>query len=283
MRWLMLGVAVLAVAGCSKAPDSPAGRLDASADNMTPGVDVTAAPGVAFIYSYVFRLPAQRIEGLQEAHARACEQLGLARCRITGVKLKLVGENDIEAELDLKLAPAIARAFGRDAGKLVEQASGKTVDTEITGTDAGVAIERATADHAHAAAAVHQVDARLARAHGQFERGDLQDQRTAAADQVAAADASAAEARASLASTPMTFNYESGPAVRGFDMSAPITSSLDTAVGSAQVTLAVVLALLAIFGPPALAALLIWLAIRPLRAAWRRRRGVPVATEPVAG
>ena len=66
----------------------------------------TAAPGVAFNYRYAFRLPAERVAEVQEQHAQACEQLGVARCRITGMLYRLVNDDDIEAMLAFKLDPA---------------------------------------------------------------------------------------------------------------------------------------------------------------------------------
>jgi uncharacterized lipoprotein len=55
-------------------------------DASAPGVNVTAAPGVAFNYRYAFQLPSSRIAAAQEAHASACETLGLTKCRITGMR-----------------------------------------------------------------------------------------------------------------------------------------------------------------------------------------------------
>src|SRR3546814_14491299 len=90
-----------------------------------PDVAVTAAPGVAFHYAYAFRLDDDRIAGVQETHAAACETLGTARCRITGMTYRLVRENEVEARLEFKLDPAIARKFGRDALASVEKEIGR--------------------------------------------------------------------------------------------------------------------------------------------------------------
>ena len=54
-----------------------------------------------------------RIQIAQEAHAAMCEKLGIARCRITGMRYGLVNEQDVSASLELKLDPAIARQFGK--------------------------------------------------------------------------------------------------------------------------------------------------------------------------
>lgn len=266
-------IAIAMLAGCSKAPDNN----DASAVSDTagaPGIAVTAAPGVAFNYRYGFRLPPRAIAAVQEAHASTCEKLGIARCRITGMDYRVVGENDIRGSLRFKLDPAIARAFGKRGIDIVQDAKGTLVSAEITGTDAAEAIERAGGTQAEAAAAVARADAALARTDASAEeRAELQRQRAAAATAARDAAATAADNRAGLARTPMTFDYESGDAVRGFDTSAPLTSALDTMVASGQVTLAVLLGIVAIFGPPAIVfviGLLLWRRMRRPVARWRR-------------
>lgn len=282
MRWLVIGIGCVALAGCSRAPerDSPSEMrtADVSAPSpaqreagAAPGIDVTAAPGVAFTYRYGFRLPSDRIAGVQETHAQACEKLGVDRCRITGMRYRLLGENNIEGELDFKLDPGLARGFGKQGIAGVQTAGGTLVDAAIAGTDAGAVIDRAGVERTRAADERRRLDEAIAKARTGAERAELQAQRAEVDRRVAAAVDTATEARASLATTPVTFLYGSGPAVRGFDTSAPITSALDTAVASAQTTLAVVLALLAIFGPPALVIGLVVFAVLRFRRA--RRRG----------
>ena len=73
------------VAEEAAAPSAPASDSRATVAGG-PNVGPTAAPGVAFNYRYAFRLPAERIAQVQEQHARTCEGLGVARCRITGMR-----------------------------------------------------------------------------------------------------------------------------------------------------------------------------------------------------
>ncbi|MCU6455518.1 hypothetical protein LPN01_15670 [Sphingomonas sp. A2-49] len=278
MRRIMAGcgLAALALAGCSKAPDST-GTMEAPAATgdtvpAAPGIAVTAAPGVAFNYRYGFRLPPRAIAAAQEAHAAACEKLGIARCRITGMDYRVMGENAIRGTLAFKLDPAIARAFGKQGVDLIQAARGTLVSATITGTDAGAAIERAAATRDDAAAAARRAEAQLARpGAGAAERAELQRQRAAAATAARDAAGVVADNRASLATTPVQFDYDSGDAIRGFDSSAPLTSALDTMVGSAQVTLAVLLGAIAIFGPPGLALAIVVLLWRRVRGPLRRR------------
>ena len=286
-----VAVVSLVVAGCSKAPDEqresmstydvsppPApGSPAAAVQGMeAPGIRVTAAPGVAFDYRYAFKLPAARVAGAQEAHASACEKLGIARCRITGMRYALAGENSIDAMLAFKLAPEIARGFGKQGIDLVKAAEGTLIDAAITGTDAGAVIDRARTERARAVDELKRIDAQIARVPRTAERAELQQQRDEAARRIAGAEDAAATEREALANTPMTFLYGSGPAIRGFDASAPVKSSIDMALASAQFTLTFVLGLLAVLGPPALVLLLCWLLWRRLRPAWRRLR-TPVA------
>lgn len=244
------------------------------------GIGITAAPGVAFFYRYAFSLPHDNVAAAQEAHAQACEKLGIARCRITGLRYRLIGENDVEAMLAFKLDPAIARGFGKAGIGVIEAAKGTLVDAEITGTDAGEAIDRLTADRTRGESELQRIDRELARPGLRpAERAELQRQRGEAERRLASIQSSTAEQRESLANTPMVFNYRSGRAIRGFDASSPLTSAVDTAIASAQTTLAVLLGALGLLGPPALLIGLLWLAWRRLRHRWPPRPAA-VRTEP---
>lgn len=297
MRWTSgsaLLVLALAIASCGPAPQQdrasapeqgsaprdgqasmPAEALDVA--EAPAGIAVTAAPGVAFNYRYAFSLPATRIAAAQEEHAAACEKLGIARCRITGMRYQLLGEDRIEAMLAFKLDPAIARDFGKQGIAAIQKAEGTLVDAEITGTDAGAEIARLAAERARVQEELARIDRELARTNlPASERAELHRQRAELAQRIEAVRTSSGEQRESLANTPMTFDYRSGRAVRGFDAGAPLTSSLDLLAASAQATLAFVLGALAVLGPPALLlliGLLLWRRLRP-----RLRRPKPAET-----
>ena len=278
-RWLLIGSGCLALAACSQRPDEQMATADNIADApRAPGIDVTAAPGVAFSYRDGFRLPAERIAPVQEAHAQACEALGLARCRITGMRFHRLGEHAVEGELQFKLAPAAARAFTRAGSAIVERAGGTLVDAEITGTDTQPVTQAAEIDRARATAELARLDGAAPRARPAAERPALSQQRAAALAQAQAAADTGAAARASLAGTSVSFRYESGPAITGFDTSAPFTSAINTGIASVETTLAVVLALVAVLGPPALVAgLVLWAALALRR---RLRRAGTAAPAP---
>lgn len=273
MRWKS-GLSLLAIAAtlsaCSQAPqerETSTQTMDVQEARAPAGVGVTAAPGVAFNYRYAFSLPGAQVAAAQEAHAAACEALGIARCRITGMRYQLLGENRVEAMLAFKLDPAIARQFGKQGIAAIEKAEGTLTDAEITGTDAGAEIQRLAAERARIAEEIARLDKELARTNlPASERAELQRQRAELAGRVEAAQAGTSAQRESLANTPMVFDYRSGKAIRGFDAGAPFASALDLLSGSAQATLAFVLGALALLGPPALVlllGLLVWRRIRP--------------------
>ncbi|MBB4152771.1 hypothetical protein GGQ80_000659 [Sphingomonas jinjuensis] len=269
MRGRLLISSLLALAACSKAPDADDA---ADAPSAGPAVNVTAAPGVAFTYAYRFRLPAARIAGAQEAHAQACERLGVSRCRITGMRYQLAGENDIRAALEFKLDPTLARAFDKRGIDAITAAQGTLVDADITGQDAGAALARLATDRTRAIDEQRRLDAQLATAGSRAsDRDTLQNQRADAARRLASLDDEAAGQRASLVTTPMSFAYDSGPAIAGFDASAPIRSAAAIAIGSAQLTLGVALGTAAAFGPPLLLLVLFWLGWRRLGPSILRR------------
>jgi len=299
MRYVLLTTTCLTVllAGCSQsqndqryqpdrsstAPDAkvlrdsaPAGSAPPSqaimpSADIAPGVDVTAAPGVAFSYTYAFRLPAQNVKDAQEAHASACEKLGPQHCRITGMLYRLIGENNIVGAIQFKLDPALARAFGKQGIDAIVKADGKLVDAEITGTDAGAAIKTLDVRRQQAEAEVQRLDRQLARGDLKpAERSELQRQRAALAARLQEVKTETGNQEESLATTPVSFRYESGAAVRGFDGSAPITSAGNVFLDSAQITLGVVLTALAALAPPGVILLigfLLWRRFRPRRPA----------------
>src|SRR3954452_3049425 len=138
-KTLLLAAVLLAACSQRQSQDetTPHKSFNVREEPAPPGVDVTAAPGVAFDYRYAFRLPGTRISQVQEAHAQACEKLGLDKCRITGMRYRLVDQKDIEASLSLRLDPKLAREFGKSATDTVKNAEGMLVDQEITGEDVG--------------------------------------------------------------------------------------------------------------------------------------------------
>lgn len=280
---------VLALAACSKpvpkedreprmadvAAPSPAMEA-ADVARQGPGIAPTAAPGVAFNYRYAFRLQDARISQVQEQHATMCEKLGVARCRITGLRYRLRDKDDVEAFLALKLAPDIARAFGKDAIAAVQRAEGMVVDTEISGEDAGADIASAERDSGRLRDEIARIEARLAKSGlSGSERGELTAQAETLREQLRALAATKSEAREKLANTPMTLTYGSGDVIPGFDGATPLRDAARQAWASFVSMIGIILVIVAALAPWATLGALAWAIGLPLRRRWAARAQIP--------
>lgn len=229
---------------------------------VPPDIAPTSAPGVAFDYRYVFRLPSLAIGPVQEQHAQACEKLGTDRCRIVAMRYTLVDEDDVQAELSFKLDPALARAFGRQGIEAVSRAEGLLTHAEITGTDVGAQIAAAARTQAQMREELERIEARLAQGGvPAAERAELQAQAAQLRQSLRGRETSQAERREMLANTPVHFTYRAG------DTGGPLAQALDRSGENFVSGLAAILVVLITLLPWAVAILLIWLAGR-----WLRRR-----------
>lgn len=265
LKRLMLGSAVVGLAiglsACS-AQEERADDLktfDASEESAVqseppaaPGIVPTAAPGVSFNYRYGFRLPDANISAAQEAHAAACEKLGLTRCRITGMTYQLDDRERVSGTLALSIDPLLARNFGREAIAVVEKQDGRLRYAEITGEDQNPALDDAARRQGNANERITQLEADLAKARGENERVQLREQIRQLRAEIEQAQSQATESEARIRRTPMTFAYAGGGASgRGFAGENPAVEAWYLFVDS--------LATMVSFGLKALAVALPWL------------------------
>jgi hypothetical protein len=251
------------------ADSASAGRSAIDVPGAPPEIAPTAAPGVAFNYRYAFRLGADRIAGVQEAHAQACERLTVARCRITGMLYRLAGPDRIEARLELKLDPAIARRFGRESGAAVARAGGLLTESEISGVDVGGAIRTAGRDIAELTTDLARIEARLRGLRADSpERATLDFQIERLRARIAALRDSSEAQQESLATTPMVFQYQADGAAAGPGERQTVAEAAaragDNFLGGVTILLIVLVTLL----PWAFAALLAAAAFRFARRRW---------------
>lgn len=213
----LVALAALCVS-CSRDDRSGSDQRTESADvNAPPNISPAAAPGVAFDYNYDFNLSDGRIAATQEAHAAACERLGLERCRITGMTYSVNQNEQVTAELDLKLDPRIARQFGKSAQQLVESSNGKLVRLEIGSSDEGAKIDAATKRSNDVAAQEQQLQQELAKTKpGTEARASLVAQIQALQQQSSTQARTIETSQATLASTPMELHYYGDGGVPGF-------------------------------------------------------------------
>ena len=277
-NWMVAGVALSALlaTGCSRADDGAAEdysvqdveeapsselRQDA-AERAAPGIVPTAAPGVAFAYHYGFRMPDAAISPAQEAHAAACEKLGLAKCRITGMTYELDDRDRVEGSLEMAIDPLLARGFGREAIATVEKLEGKLRFARITGEDQNPVLDAAARREGSANRTIVQLEADLARARDENERVRIREQIRQLRADIQAAQDSAVESEARIQRTPMTFVYRGGAASRGFSGENPAAEAWYVFVDSLAALVGGGLKVLAAVLPWAVLLLLVILALR---------------------
>jgi hypothetical protein len=241
-----------------------------AAESRQAGPDVapTAAPGVAFNYRYAFRLPAGRIAAVQERHAATCEQLGVRRCRITGMLYRVVGENDIEGMLSFSLDPAIARRFGRAGVEAVTQAEGMLTESLITGEDVGSGIRQTSRDITQLREELQRIEAQLARGGvSPDQRARLEEQARELRREIDAAQTDRADQEETLATTPMTFNYGSGQFAPG-EQRPSLRVALARAIHGFLYGGTLLLVILITLLPWVAAGLLVWALVAFVRRRW---------------
>ena len=291
---LLAGAMALVLVGCgqkaseeSAASSAPAAAEMVSADAAGgPDVTITAAPGVAFNYRYAFRLDDDRIAAVQEEHAAACETLGVARCRITGMDYRLIRDNKVEGRLEFKLDPAIARKFGKDAIASVAKAEGVLAAANITGEDVGAQISDSQRRSAGIADEIARLEARLKQGGlGDRERTELQQQIAGLRQQLDGERETRRGGEVQLATTPMVFDYQGTGGLPGIGYGNPFSDAANMLIRSGSTLLSFVLVVGAAILPWALffaGLLLLWRT--PPVVAVRRwlvgKRAAPSATPP---
>ena len=284
-----VGLALLSAAACSRADERASDEFatsdvqeaspqmqDSAAGRAAPGIVPTAAPGVAFAYNYGFRMPDAAISAAQEAHAAACERLGLIKCRITGMTYELDERDRVDGTLEIAVDPLLARGFGREAIAVVEKQEGKLRYARITGEDQNPVLDDAARREGNANRTIARLEADLAKAKDENERVQLREQIRQLRAEIEAAQSTSAQSEAKIQRTPMTFTYRGGAASRGFAGENPATEAWYLFVDSVATLVSVVLKFLAVVLPWLALLLLIVIGWRsplfdPVRRAWSKR------------
>lgn len=272
----LAALALFLCTSCSQREGRGSSQNVAEADTSEPpNISPATAPGVALDYGYEFSLPDQRISATQEAHASACEKLGLAQCRITGMSYSVDQDEQVTAELDLKLDPQIARQFGKSAQQLVEGNDGKLIRLDIGSSDEGEAISQATKQRSSISAQIQQLQAELAKTKpGTQARADLMSQIQALQEQASEQTGAIERSQAALASTPMKFQYYGRGGVPGF-RGNPFHAAWSTLATTIVWLVNILLQALAVLVPIAIL-LAVFIALwrtRPMRAFRRWAKG----------
>lgn len=246
---IVWGLAALALlAGCDDAGSKSPAPKDEFAN--TAHAEAFASTGTGFDYRYAYRLPGNRLKGVLQSNADACDRLGPARCRILSMRYRVDDANHSKAVLTIRVDPAIARNYGDAVTANVTGSDGVLVDTEITGTDATSA--------ARNAAVINRLQDQLGNA-----RSANTPEGAARANRIQNALATIAEVEASqgqtLATAPLLLTYESSNALGGLGSS---NANLRNAGETLQNTMAQLVVVLAGVGPWLVLMLLVVLGLR---------------------
>lgn len=272
LRFALFAASAVALCSCSQKRQQDGSQTSTGEAGSSPNITPSSAPGVAFNFAYEFSLPDKRIAATQEAHAAACEKLGLAECRITGMSYSVNQDEQVVAELDLKLDPLIARQFGKSAQQAVESSDGKLIRLDIGSSDEGQAIEQATRQKTDVSAQIEELQQELAKTKpGTTARANLMNQIQSLQQQASEQSHAIQTSQAALATTPMELHYYGRGGVPGF-RGNPIQAAWQTFVTTVVWLVGILLQAVAVLVPlVTLVALLILLwRTRPMRAfrAW---------------
>lgn len=240
---------------------SPRGRGDRETG---PDIDPASAPGVAFDYSYAFRLEAERIAEMQQEHQRLCDRYG-PRCRVTGMDYRATSEDDVQAMLSFLVDPAIAAQFGRESVRAVDAADGELASSQINGTEVGTALKDNVGNIDELQAELRRVEARLAGRLPSRERIRLEEQRQSLRAQISALRSTARAQERQLATTPMVFRYGAGAYAPGPGRGMTVADAAENAADGFLGGLNILLIVFVTLSPWLLTALLIWAAVRFIR------------------
>ena len=123
-------------------PPAPSGQSEdatAQGDAVSEATSLpdipAAAPKIAYVYSYGFRVARDEIAPLQERHADMCIKMGPLTCQVRSLQQNGAEDDYGYGELQLSVAADKAREFGRDLVAATEKAGGDQVSSSIEGED----------------------------------------------------------------------------------------------------------------------------------------------------
>lgn len=163
MRLLIIGLALVLVAGCGGPADQNAGgssrsfkdsAYEVSADAAAAASDAAAAAGpasapagspaqtvpagapmLAYSYRYGIETPAGKIRELVGRHEAACVAAGPSLCQVTSSSVDETGEDSLMARLELRAAPAWLKGFRNGLSGDAKAAGGRVTSSNVTSED----------------------------------------------------------------------------------------------------------------------------------------------------
>jgi len=279
---LLVSAAALALAACSdnsasetteavttadiaEEPAMEASTADSAAEASSSTDIPTAAPKIAYVYSYGFRVERDAIAPLQERHADMCAHLGPLTCQVRSMSQSGADDDYGYGELELSVAADKARDFGRKLAGAVEAEGGEQVSSTIEGEDLSKQIVDTEARLRSREVLRDRLMEVLRTRKGsvqelvEAERGVAQ-----VNEEIDQARSWLQEMRGRVAYSRVTVTYQSeGAGPGGFF--EPIRKSIGSIGPVAGTVIGGLIVLLTIFGPIALVVFGLWLLIRRIR------------------
>lgn len=228
-------IAVLVLGGCGKAemlqkPDGPAYMLAAKEDAPPPadqGIKISL-PQIAYTYTYSFTLPRAHIFDVRKAHLAECEKLGPKRCQVVNMG-STESEYGVDASLTLKIDASIARQFGANLNRTVNNSGGEQASESINAEDLSKQIIDTDARVKAKELLAKRLSELLATRSGSV--ADLIAAERALSDVLEELDSARtllAALRGRVAMSDMTINYSARPTTSG-SLFAPVKGAIESA------------------------------------------------------
>ena len=117
------------------AADAMAEEAGSDAETISTPDIPAAAPKIAYVYSYGFRVDREEIAPLQQRHADMCAELGPLTCQVRSLEQNGAEDDYGYGQLELSVAADKARDFGRELAAAVESEGGNQISSSIDGED----------------------------------------------------------------------------------------------------------------------------------------------------
>lgn len=303
MRLLVIGLALMSVAGCGgpadngpggssrafKDPsyevsvDAAASATDAaaaspaSAPGASPAATVPAgAPMLAYSYRYGIETPAGKVRELAGRHEAACVAAGPALCQVTSSSVAEIGEDSLAATLELRAAPAWLKGFRGGLSGDAKAAGGRVTQSNVSSEDLSRQIVDTDARLRAMTTLRDRLQALLADRPGKLsDLVEIERELARVQGDIDSTSSQLAVMRGRVAMSEVTLNYQSRGVLAPRGVWSPLVGAFTDFIGIIAFTLAAMVRLVAWLLPWVLVGGgLIWLfrkrLPKRLRLPWRR-------------
>lgn len=291
---LIVLVAALVLASCSKAEYSEAEVTSAEAPAAAPAADA-AGPGrgpataiptpspalIAYEYAYTLGAPQAQVRGLIARHEAACRSAGALACQVTGSRMNTEGGRRLEATLELRATPDWVARFRSGLAADVEKSDGRILTSGVESEDLSRTIIDTGARVRALTALRDRLQALIASRPGKLgELLEIERELARVQGEIDASQSHLAHAQGRVATSKIILTYESRDALDGRGLWSPIGDALGDFLELVVGVVAFLIRALAVVLPVAfLAGFGLWLARARLSRAKAERRRIRASQE----